>query len=75
MKIITKGAPVVDKINAALHFIYFITNSTGNWTVMHMWSEFWSKTNIDVHFSDFVTDFTDFKFMHGERPIHSYDFK
>ena len=43
--------------------------------VMHMWTEFWSKTNIDVDFSDFVTDFTDFKIVHGERPIHSYDFK
>ena len=42
---------------------------------MHMWSEFWSKTNIDVDFSDFVTDFTDFKIVHGERPIYSYDFK
>ena len=75
IQLLVKGAPVVDKINAALHIIYFITDSTGNWTVMHIWSEFWSKTNIDVDFLDFVTVLTDFKIVHGERLTHSYDFK
>ena len=42
---------------------------------MHMWSEFLSKTNIDVDFLDFVTVLTDFKIVHGERLTHSYDFK